>query len=165
MGLFQTFEDAHRAARGTHVFSTASDGQWPARNLQLMMREMLESGADLVVGVRTNKSEIYGRWRRFVSRCFELLPRLLFGIRVNDAGSIKLGRCEIFQLPLVSRSPFIEAERIIRAVRQGFKVSFVPIEFLPRGKGRAHGGKFSYVAKSFVDSLRCLWRYRVCGSI
>lgn len=164
LGLFPAFDDAHRAARGTHVFTTASDGQWPAANLLRMLDRMLQTGADLVVGVRPHRDEVYTPWRRFVSRCFQLLPRLLFGVQTQDAGSVKLGRRELFQCELISRSPFVEAERIIRAVRQGCAVEFVPIEFLPRGAGKARGAKLSYILASVRDSLRCLWTYRVVRS-
>jgi len=160
-GLFRAFDDAHRAAKGTHVFATASDGQWPAANLVRMLERMLQTDADLVVGVRPHREEVYTPWRRFVSHCYQLLPRLLFGVQTQDAGSVKLGRRELFQCKFISHSPFVEAERIIRALRAGCRVEFVPIEFLPRSSGKAGGAKLSYIIASLRDSLRCFWTYRL----
>src|SRR5579884_3809044 len=49
-GIFQSFDDLFAAARGTHIYLTASDGQWPAANLSKLLIEIAR-GADLAVGV------------------------------------------------------------------------------------------------------------------
>ncbi|HVP37709.1 MAG TPA: glycosyltransferase family 2 protein [Candidatus Saccharimonadales bacterium] len=162
-GIFRSFEDAHRTARGTHVFSTGSDGQWPAENLARLFQVLRASGADLVCGVRPDRFRTYTPWRRFISASFALLPRLLFQVEVRDPGSIKLGRREVFQMELRSRSVFNEAERIIVACRRGLRVEFAPVEFLPRRTGKALGAKMSNVVGSARDCLRCFWFYRVRG--
>lgn len=151
-GIFTSFHDVCQAARGSHVYMTAADGQWPAENILVMLAE-LEAGADLVVGVRTNRRHIYSFRRRLVSYSFNMLVNLLFGVETGDAGSIKLGSRAIFQMPLVSRSPFAEAERIVNAHRLGYRVVSVPIRFLPRSSGKASGAGL----KNILDSLRdCL---------
>jgi ABC-type molybdate transport system permease subunit len=68
------------------------------------MWRKLESGYELVVGVRQNRREVYTPARRVISKMFNLLPRVLFGAPVEDAGSVKLGVREAFELPLISRS-------------------------------------------------------------
>ena len=160
-GLFRSFDDVQREARGTHVYSTGSDGQWPASNLTTLLCKLAADDADLVVGVRPNRHEVYTRWRQIVSYGFRLLPRLLFGVDIHDPGSVKLGRRELFQCRLISRSPFVEAERIICAIRGGYRVEFIPIEFLPRTGGRACGAKWSYILGSLYDCFRCFWHYRL----
>lgn len=156
-GIYQSFSDLYHEARGTHVYATGSDGQWPAKNL-LRMIGQLEKGADLVVGERVNRRSVYSVTRRIISHGFNLLPRLLFGIATRDAGSIKLGRQEIFALPLISRSPFVEAERIITARKSGYRVDFIAIEFLPRATGKALGARPRNVVASIRDCLRLFVR-------
>jgi glycosyltransferase involved in cell wall biosynthesis len=163
-GLYRAFDDVHHAAKGTHVYSTGSDGQWPAMNLQRLLRVLLEREADLVVGVRPNRNDVYSWWRSIVSYCHKSIPRLLLGVKTHDPGSIKLGRRELFQCPLVSRSPFMEAERVIAAVRGGYRVEFAAIEFLPRTGGKARGAKWSYILGSLYDCFRCFWYYRLSQS-
>ncbi|HYL79006.1 MAG TPA: glycosyltransferase family 2 protein [Bryobacteraceae bacterium] len=157
-GIFQSFHDLFAAARGTHVYLTASDGQWPAENLSKML-PALKNGADLVVGVRPNRNEVYSASRRVVSFLFNLLPRLLFGVQTSDAGSIKLGLRQIFTLDLISRSPFVEAERIIQARRRGHRVEFVPIEFLRRAAGKEGGASWRNIRGSVRDCFRCFGAY------
>jgi glycosyltransferase involved in cell wall biosynthesis len=154
-GIYQSFQDLYGEARGTHIYATASDGQWPAQNL-LTMFDALDRGADLVIGERQNRRSTYSMWRRFVSCIFNLLPRLLFGVATRDAGSIKLGITDVFRLPLISRSPFVEAERIIAARRRGFRVEFAPVEFLPRTKGQARGADLSNIRASLRDCFKLL---------
>ena len=152
-GIYESQTDLYLNARGTHVYTTGSDAQWPASNL-LKMFPALQTGADLVVGVRQNRSAIYSLRRRIVSYAFNLLPKVLFGLSTRDAGSIKLGVREVFTCNVISRSPFAEAERIIRAYRRGWRVEFVPIEFLPRSHGKAKGATFRNVVASVRDCFR-----------
>jgi len=141
------------------VYLTGSDGQWPAENL-LRMMPALKNGADLVVGVRSNRAEVYSLSRRVVSYLFNLLPRVLFGVRTADAGSVKLGLRGIFTLDLISRSPFVEAERIIQARRHGHRVEFVPIQFVRRSAGKEGGASWRNIRRSIGDCFRCFIHYQ-----
>ena len=160
LGIAATQAHLYREARGTHIYFTGSDGQWPPENLPRML-ELVLAGADLVVGVRENRREVYNLRRQFVSFAFNLLPQLLLGVKTGDAGSVKLGRKELFTLPLVSRSPFAEAERIMQTHRSGYKVDFIPIRFCNRSGGKAKGASWRNVASSTHDLFRCFLRYRV----
>jgi glycosyltransferase involved in cell wall biosynthesis len=157
-GIFAAVTRAYREAQGSHIFSTGSDGQWPPENLEPMLARVRE-GADLVIGVRTNRREVYSFARRIVSLGFSLFPRLLFGVSVQDAGSIKMGRREVFQFDLISSSPFFEAERIVKASRAGLRVEFVPIRFLTRTGGRERGASAKNVFTSLCDLARCVRTY------
>ena len=152
-GIYQSQTDLYLNARGTHFYATGSDGQWPASNL-LKMFPALQAGADLVVGVRQNRRAVYSLRRRIVSHAFNLFPRILFGLSTRDAGSIKLGVRDVFTSAVISRSPFAEAERIIRAHKRGLRVEFVPIDFLPRVHGKAKGATLRNVVASLRDCFR-----------
>jgi glycosyltransferase involved in cell wall biosynthesis len=157
-GIFQSFTDLYLGARGTHIYATGSDGQWPASNL-LKMFAALQTGADLVVGVRQNRSEVYSFQRRLISHGFNFLAKMLFGVATRDAGGVKLGAREIFTCDVISRSPFAEAERIIRANKHGYGVEFVPINFLPRTHGKAKGATLYNILASLRDCLRLFGDY------
>jgi glycosyltransferase involved in cell wall biosynthesis len=160
-GIFHAFERLAQAAAGTHVYMTASDGQWPAVNLERMLRLTLAKGPDLVIGVRTNKHDVYTLRRRLVSGCFNLLPEVVFGVRTSDAGSIKFGRREVFTLPLVSHGAFREAERIILARRLRYRVEFVPIVFRARAAGAETGARWSNVVAGVWDCVLCARAYGI----
>jgi glycosyltransferase involved in cell wall biosynthesis len=141
------------AARGRFVFLNGSDGQCPTAECLRLME--LRDRFDLVVGRRTNKH--YTGRRALISWAFNLLPRLLFGVRTYDAGGVKLVRRELLQIPLCSRGPFGEAERIIRARRRGWRVGVLDVENRPRRGGRPTGARWGLVGQAVLDLLRC-WR-------
>ena len=157
-GIFGAVSRAYREARGGSIYSTASDGQWPAENLEAMY-VAFSAGADLVIGVRTNRREVYTLWRRVISFFFNLMPRIVFGVVLADAGSIKLGKRAVFEFELLSQSPFFEAERIIRTHRSGLKIGCVPIQFLPRAAGKEKGASLRNILGSLRDLLICFRAY------
>jgi len=159
-GISGSFAHLFEEARGTHIYMTASDGQWPAANLEGMLHAV-GAGAHLVVGERRNRAEVYSLKRRLVSGAFNWLPRLLFGVKTGDAGSVKLGVREVFRFNLISRSPFAEAERIIKAQRSGYRVAFVPIEFEARRGGKGTGARLSNILASTRDCMKCIRVYGI----
>ncbi len=152
-GIIATCDRLYASARGKLVFVNSSDGQWKCAEVLPMLAQSDQH--DLVVGRRTHKR--YGTWRRIVSATFNVLPRLLFGVDTHDAGSIKLFRREILDIPLLSRSPFREAERIIRAQRLGYRIGSVDVEHLDRRGGQASGARWRLIAQSLADLSRLWW--------
>jgi glycosyltransferase involved in cell wall biosynthesis len=154
MGACQTLYDN---ARGDYIFINGSDGQWRTAECLRMME--LRDRYDLIVGRRRRKQY---SWRRLaVSTAFNLLPALLFGVRTYDAGSIKLFRKEVLRIPVLSQGPFREAERIIRAHDQKFRVGVVDVDHFNRHGGKAGGARFGLIAQSVRDLARCWWEMRV----
>lgn len=156
-GIYYTYEFLYRQARREFVFLNSTDCQWPMACLLDLWR--LAGDHDLIVGERVQKH--YGAFRAFVSSLFNAVPRLLFGVEAYDAGSVKLVRREIIErFPIVSRSPFAEAERIIRASRAGYRIGRVPVETRPRETGVAHGVSAGSLFQSALDVARVWWELR-----
>jgi hypothetical protein len=108
---------------------------------------------DLVVARR--KVKHYSLVRRVVSWGFNTLPVLLFATHTYDAGSIKLVRRELYEIPVISSGVFVEAERVIRANRRGYRVGFVDVDHFPRRSGTASGARLAVVARSLIDLVKC----------
>ena len=153
-GIYASYAELFREARGTHIYQTASDGQWPAENLLKMFQHLKTHSCDLVIGVRRNRREIYNPWRYLLSAGFNFLPRFFFKVITRDANSIKLGCRAIFNLNVISRSFFAEIERIIEAQKKGYRVGFVPINFLPRSEGQAQGARWRNISATIRDFFR-----------
>jgi glycosyltransferase involved in cell wall biosynthesis len=153
-GIRDTFERLYRTARKDLVFLNATDGQWPTKCLFEMLPLIGEW--DIVVASRRDKH--YGPVRAIVSWANNWIPKVFFGVRTFDAGSVKLMRREIIEgLPILSKSTFSEAERLIRAARSGYRITEVPVDTAPRRTGVAHGVSFGAVMAACVDALR-VWR-------
>jgi hypothetical protein len=119
----------------------------------LPMVEAAAAGADLVLGVRRNKREVYTPYRQVLSWSYEQIVRAL-GAPGGDPGSIKLGRRAFLDAPVVAGGVFAEGERIIRAARAGARVVEVPVEFHRRRTGKATGARRDVVARAAIDSAR-----------
>jgi len=158
MGIHATFERLYHEASKDFVFLNSTDRQWETSLLFEMLP--LTDTFDIVIAARKNKH--YSWTRRFVSWAFNALPAILFGVETHDAGAVKLVRREIIErFSLVSRSPFSEAERLIRAARAGYKITSYPVSISSRTAGRARGASPSSVIKAITDVVRVFWALRI----
>ncbi len=159
-GIQATLEDLYAAARGVWIFHNASDGQWKTFEA-LRMLDVADGPRTVVIGRRKDKH--YGWWRGLVSALYNLLPRVLFGVRTYDAGSIKLfPRRLLADVTPCSPGVFREGERLIRAARSGYRIVPLDVDCAPRRTGTASGARFALVAEAARDLLRCWWRLVVC---
>lgn len=150
-GIFATFEDLYAHTTKEFVFLNSTDEQWDTRFLLDLLP--LTASADVVIASRRNKH--YPPVRRVVSWVFNELPTLCFGVRTYDAGAVKLMRREIItRVALISRSPFSEAERLIRAARLGYRIAAYPVDTKPRRTGKGSGTNWSLVRGSVRDFAR-----------
>jgi glycosyltransferase involved in cell wall biosynthesis len=148
-GIEASMRTLYAQARHAWVFLNSADRQWPMTALG-PMAAAAEAGADFVIGVRSNKREIYTPYRRVISWSYERIVRAL-GAPGGDPGSIKLARRELLHRPVVARGVFAEGERVIRAARGGARVVEVPVEFHRRGAGKATGARRDVVVRALVD--------------
>jgi glycosyltransferase involved in cell wall biosynthesis len=156
-GITPSFNRLFLESRGEFIYLTGADGQWPAENLMTLFNKRKETNADIVVGVRQGRQEVYTFWRKCLSYGFNTLAEIFFKIKTEDANGIKLGRREIFVEPLISKSFFAEIERLYLAQRRGLKIVFAPVVFLKRSSGKERGAKFKNVLWTISDMVRYIF--------
>jgi glycosyltransferase involved in cell wall biosynthesis len=157
LGIRETFEHLYRNAIKEFVFLNSTDRQWHTR----VLFDLLPLTRDWDIVVASRRQKHYSASRRLVSWGFNVVPRLLFGVRTSDAGAVKIVRREIIsRFELVSRSPFNEAERLIRASRAGYRITAVPTDTLPRQRGRARGLSRQLLVSAIADVGRVWWSLR-----
>jgi dTDP-4-amino-4,6-dideoxygalactose transaminase len=157
LGIAANLRELYAVASKPFVFIDSVDRQWPIE----ILPELLARTDRWDIIVASRKDKFYGPVRAFVSWGFNLLPRLLFGVRTFDAGATKLVRREALPLaPMVSRSPFLEAEVMIRAARARFRIGELPVDIRPRSTGRSHGVSAATVYQALQDVVRVRWALR-----
>jgi glycosyltransferase involved in cell wall biosynthesis len=157
-GIYETFEELYVAATKEAVFLLPADLEWPPETLATLVNYLDEG--DIIVAARIRK--YYGVSRSLISYIFNFIPWLLFGIRTYDAGAVKLVRTEVIRkVPIISKSPFSEAERIIRAVRAGYRLKIVPTVTRQRAAGVSHGVRVKVLLVALADFLRVWWDIRI----
>jgi glycosyltransferase involved in cell wall biosynthesis len=125
-----------REARGADYFVMVDgDDTYPAEDVVKLL-EAARAGADMVVGTRLAGAE-QGAFRAGHSlgnRLFNLLVRMLFGVRTGDlfSGYRVLSRRFLETTPLIARGFEVEAELALQAVVQGYRTVEVPIRYRAR---------------------------------
>jgi glycosyltransferase involved in cell wall biosynthesis len=157
LGIRPTFERLYSEASKEFVFLNSTDQQWETR----ILFDLLPLAADWDIVIASRREKHYGVIRAVVSWAFNAIPSLVFGVRTVDAGAVKLMRREIIErFPVISKSPFSEAERLIRASRAGYRITYYPVTVAPREVGTAKGVSAGAVLEALKDVARVWWSLR-----
>lgn len=153
-GIAKTFEDLYHEASKDFVFLIPADGEYPPEAL-IDCLPLIDRGADIVICARSTK--YYTVYRQFISYAYRALTARLFGIDLIDPGSIKcIRRSIIAETPVRCVGVYVEVERVVRAVRAGYRYAVVPITAERRTGGRARGARLCTVVQAVKDLLS-LW--------
>lgn len=158
LGIAATFEDLYATASKDYVFLVSGDGEYPPEALEQAWP--MKDAYDVVICHRRNKP--YSAYRHFISLLYRYGTALLFSIDLYDPGSIKLVKREIYTLvPATLESVYVEAERIIRAARMGYRIGRIMITQKPRTGSVARGARWTTVGNAGFDMLRLWWTLRI----
>lgn len=157
-GIAKSFEELYRLARNDAVFLISGDGEYPPEAILRCLPLMQH--ADMVICRRTSKH--YTPYRRVVSSGYRLLPLFLFGLDLVDPGSIKcVSRHLLMDIPVTSKGVFAEAERMIRALKRGYRMEVIDVAHQKRDAGAAQGARFSLVWQALLDAGSLWWKCTV----
>ena len=92
--------------------------------------------------------------------------RILFGVKVRDVNfSFKLVRKEVLdKINLTATSVFIDGQLLAEAVRYGYKISEIPIDYTPRVFGASNFDSFRAAWVTLVEMLE-YWGKRVLKKV
>ena len=136
---------------GEYVAIYDADLQFVPEDILRMVRLMEEKGYDIVTGRKVGKYE-----KAFVSRVYNTLNRILFGVPVSDMNSMKVLRREVLEdIPLRK-----EWHRYMVALAwiYGYSVGEIDIKLRPRRFGES---KYRGIGRVFVGvaDLIAVWLY------
>lgn len=156
-GYGVTVADGLRATRLEYSAFTDADGQFEVADLALLI-PLLER-ADLVGGWREERSDHAAR--SVVSGVFNVLLRVLYGLRVRDADcALKIMRTSFLRsIDIESKSALMNAELYIKAQRGGWRVAQVPVPHHPRQMGVRSGARPRAIARAIKELV--LFRIRL----
>ena len=132
-----------------------TDSDFPAKKEDIKKALELLDGADIVTAYSLVVKDASLK-RIIMSRVYNFLIRLLFGLRLRDINSgLKIYKREAIEgLDLRSRSPFIDVEIFVEALKRGFKVAQYGLIFELRTKGSSTISRTSVVARTFWDMFK-----------
>lgn len=157
-GYGGALKTGYKTAKYNWVAFIDSDDQFDFSEIRKFIVKQKETGADLVLGIRSKRAD--SALRRFFTFVWsKMLPRLLLGLRVTDYScGFKLIKKEVYDKvsPLKGEEKVTQIELLTKAQRKGFKFAEVEVNHYPRQFGQQTGANLSVVLKSIEDLLN-LW--------
>jgi len=142
-----------------------ADGDLPPHQIETFLEYMKANKADVVIGSKRHPlSKVdYPLKRRFYSRIYQALIRVLFGLSVRDTQvGLKLFKREVLEkiMPklLVKRYAF-GLECIVVAHHYGYKITEAPIELKYNFSGT--GIDWRQILKIIQDTLAIFYRLKI----
>jgi dolichol-phosphate mannosyltransferase len=153
-----------RAARGKYVVSLDADLQNDPADIPAMYRNLLQSGADMVIGVRARRKD--SAWRRFQSRLGNGVRNWITGDRITDTGcSLKMLRRDCVDRVKLYNGMHRFLPTLLRI--EGYRVIEMPVNHRRRRYGTSKYGAANRAVRGLVDCLAVRWmrsrsvRYRI----
>ncbi|MDD5557155.1 MAG: flippase-like domain-containing protein [bacterium] len=136
LGYGNALKSGFHGARKDLVLYTDGDCQFDIRDVRKLLPLMRE-GVDMVVGYRADRQD--RPLRKFVSRVYNRIIRLVFGLRVRDIDcAFKLFRRSVFdRIEIRSERFLIDTEILVRAKRAGLTIVEAGVAHLPRTRGKS----------------------------
>jgi len=154
-GYGGALKSGFRKAKYEWIFFSDGDRQFDLKEIGRLLP--LTSRADLVIGYRQKRADT--PIRLINAKLFNLLIRLLFGLKVTDIDcAFKLIKKDVVDsLELKSDGALISSELLIKAQKAGYKIAQTPVSHYPRKIGSPTGANPRVIFKAFYD-IFALWR-------
>lgn len=153
-GIEPSLKDLYANSSKEVTFFNGADNEIKMSILPEMVNKLNE-GYDIVVAKRRVKR--YNLFRSITSWGFNFFVKTLFGLDPYDAGCAKLFKSQVYKnIKAESTSVFGEAERLIRAHKNGYKISFVPVTHFP--KSGPTSINISHVFRAVKDLITLYFR-------
>ena len=121
-----------------YILYSDSDLPFDMEEIKRALRILFLTRADIVTAYRHDRTT-EGFVRTLYSMAYNILIRILFGVRVRDINfSLKLFKRKILdEIQLTSNGSFIDAELIILCHRKGYKIVQFGIDYFQRLRGKS----------------------------
>ena len=152
MGYGGALKDGFENAKYDYVMYTDGDNQYDVNEFKRAIS--LLKDADVVSGYAKKKAVNFRR--KLQSIVFNTAVMALFSIYIKDINcSMKIYKMRVLKnINIKSFSAFIDAEMIIKAKRNGFKIAQFPVTHYPRSNGIEGGSKISVIMPTVKDMIK-----------
>lgn len=118
------------------------------------IRAMNVTRADMIAGYRFDRTT-EGFRRTVYSVVWNWMIRLLFGVSVRDVNfSFKLMKREVIDaVNLRSEGSLIDAELVVKAIKRGFKVQQIGLDYFPRVHGTSYLSSPAVIVKMIRELI------------
>lgn len=155
LGIGHVLINGYRQTTGEVVAILPADLQFAPEDLPRALEALKD--ADVVNIRRPDRRD--PPMRKLISRFDETLVWLLFGVWIRDLHWVKLYRRDILdRLTIVSQTPMVDTELLIRSHKLGAKIVELSLPHHPRTAGRSTGATLARLIHTFADLWKLRWR-------
>lgn len=154
-GFTGAMKTSFKSAKNQLVFLAPGDGQFDFSQFGSFVDAI--KGYDVAVGYRTESEEKISR--KFNSKLFHFLCRILLNIKLREISTVSLWRKSILNSITITssdRSAMFLPEIIHKAIRMKVRFNEVPIHWNKRKGGEAKGANPQVILKTLGEMFR-LW--------
>jgi glycosyltransferase involved in cell wall biosynthesis len=153
-GQTAALDAAWRAARGRFVVSLDADLQNDPADIPAMMRKLDEQQVDMVIGVRVNRQDTWGR--KLQSKIGNGVRNWITRDSITDTGcSLKLVRREAIDRVRLYTGMHRFLPTLVRF--EGYKVTEMPVNHRSRRFGVSKYGAMNRAFRGLADCLAVRW--------
>lgn len=132
-GIADALRSAGDLAAGRIFVFYPADLQFLPSEIPSLVEPIRAGEADIVTGTKQGHYE-----KRLVSGVYNLLCRVLFGIRVTDLNAVKAYRSEV--MDVVPTRPDWHRFMVVMGAADGYRVTERPVTLMPRRAGKSKFG-------------------------
>ena len=158
LGLAETFQlelENCLKLNADIIVHTDADGQYPSEYIPKLIKK-IEEGYDLVLGSRF-RGKIRGMplTKKLGNKAFSKVISSLTKLKITDSttGFRAFTKEVASNIKFINRFTYTQ-EQIIRAAKQNFKITEIPIETRATRKSRLFSNPLEYAVKAWINILR-----------
>ncbi|HEY8598319.1 MAG TPA: glycosyltransferase family 2 protein [Thermomicrobiales bacterium] len=157
-GYGAALQSGFGAGRGELLMFMDADRQFDPRDIARLAPHV--QGYDIVAGYRIARND--PAHRKFIGSSFNLVVRILFGIKVTDIDcGFKIFQADLLRdMELQSPGALINTEIHAKANRRGASLIEVGVNHYPRVSGQQSGGSIPVMARALRELVLLRWRLR-----
>jgi len=151
MGVAYSFAKGIRLSKSEIIFHQTLDWSYDLRNFKKWF--FLLKTYDLVIGYREkNKIRSDNFLKKVISYGNYFLIKILFPSNIRDVQNLFFCRRKNFKF-LKFKSSFFTFKTYLRMYEKNKKIIQVPINFIPRKKGKSKGTQLKFILHQIIDIL------------
>ncbi len=151
-GYGRSLLDGFKTSKYEYLFFTDADRQFKIKSLDEFIPYARDGSVDMVIGYRIDRQDPF--MRKFLSGCFNLLIRIIFGLKVKDIDcAFKLFKKKSFDALGIQSGDFLfNAEMLTKARVKHLSIREIGVRHYPRA-----GGTSTVSPKHIILTLKCLF--------
>ncbi|MBI2086516.1 glycosyltransferase [Candidatus Daviesbacteria bacterium] len=160
LGYGEALKSGFYNAKYELIVYTDGDGQFDFSEITKFLKEIEQH--DLVIGYRIKRRDPF--FRILFKKGWQLSLFIFFRLTLKDIDCgfkiIKRQVLEKIGHLDSTRGAMINAELVIKAKKNGFKIGQVGVNHYPRNFGKPTGASLKVIIKSYLDLIRLWWKLK-----